>query len=599
MKNNLMLLIAVFSFCFQAIAQDYNQSAIVDSINNYLEKNHIPGMFVSIIKDNQVFLQDGFGFANREENTPTNEEHLFRIGSISKTFTALAILKLAEEGKINLDASLKNIAPEIAFHNPFEDKYEISIKDLLGHRAGFDDMHLSAFTHSRPSDMTALEEVMVYEKSLTSRWEPGLVHSYSNPCYTILGYLVEKVSGQTYQSYILDNIIYPLGMTHTHFSSQTSHDFTHTELAIGYEGEEDKLTKASNTPLIGEAAGAILSNAKDMSKLLMFFLDQKLQDSLNIVSSSSVNMMEQFHGINDHENMLQDGYGLGLFTNEYGSKDFQFWGHNGGINGFLSNMIYSEELNLAIALSANLPSGNRALITQIVDHFTSNYEKTLTSYESEKVHNYSDWEGTYEVLTTRNEIFRIMNYPFSTSKLSIEGDSLYLQNFLSNKNAFHPQAGSSFSAEKNAIASLHLSEFEEENVLFYNGNLLKKTSSTKYLVIRVILALSFITGLLCLLFSILLLISKIFKKGNWKTIKEFIIYALPVISFGLMVLFFLSNMGGLFVFSILSCIHFYINKNKYKSLITKGFYATTCLSSLFLTLYCMKFGWIGLALWIV
>jgi len=583
-------------------------------------------VFISITSQtfaqaHQVFLQDGFGLANVEENIATSKEHLFRIGSITKTFTALAILKLAEEGKIDLDASLRKIAPEVPFINPYAEKYSISVKDLLGHRAGFDDMHLSAFTHARTPGMTALEEVWVYEKSLESRWAPGLVHSYSNPCYAILGYLIEKQSGQSYQSYILKNIIEPLGMTHTHFSSQTSSGFDNAEIALGYDGEEGNIELASNTPLIGEAAGAILSNAKDMSQFLKFFLDENLQDSLGIVSSSSIKLMEQFHGIIDQENKLQDGYGLGIYTNEYGTHDFQFWGHNGGINGFLSNMIYSKELNLGVALSANLPSGNRALITKIVDHFASGHEKTIQISEDVQVSNYLEWEGIYEVETTRNEIFRIVNYPFMTSTLSIEGDSLYIQNFLSDKNTFYSAGKSGFSSEKSGIASLHLSEFEGEKVLFYNGNLLKKSSSTKYLLIRTILGLALLTGFLSLVFGLLLLIAKIFKRSSWSTIKEFLIYALPFISFGLMILLFMMNMGledleklgkfsltsfaififslGIIIFPILACIHFFKNNKSYKKLISKVFFAATCLSSFFLALYCLKFGWIGLALWIV
>lgn len=620
-KNQKMKTLALTILMFLStitIAQDYNLDIIRDSIKQHLVSENIPGMFVSIVKNKKSILEEGFGLADLSTNTKTDSKHLFRIGSITKIFTAMAILKLAEEGKFNLNESLKSLAPEIIFQNNYSPNFKVNIKDLLGHRAGFDDMHISAFTHERPSGMSAFDEVMAYDKSLKARWEPGLVHSYSNPGYSILGYLIEKYSGQNYQDYILEKIILPLGMKYTHFTSQTKEKFPNHKLAEGYDLKNDQIVNAKREALIGEAAGALLSNAEDMSKLVQYFLDESHRDSLNIISNSSLKSMEQFHGILDNTINLEDGYGLGLYTSQLGEKNYQFWGHNGGINGFLSYFYYSKELDLGIAMSANLPAGSRQLIESIIDQLTKHIDKNKTKLEDGDLNSFKNYEGCYQVVSTRNELFRIFMHLFATTNLTIEGDSLYMKNFLNQAHGYSLKKNASFQRAGKSYSTLHLTEFQGNQVLFYEGDYLQKTNSLKFWCMRIPIGLSFLTAILCLLNLIIRLIAKIFKKGNWKSIKDLVIYSLPVVCFGLTCMLFLGNSGledldklgkfsitsflifilsvGILIFAILSCIHFY--KNKGSHMASKIFFGTSCFSSMFLALYCLKLGWIGMATWI-
>src|SRR5262249_1692333 len=135
----------------------------------------------------------------------------FRVGSISKTFVSLALLKLEEEGRINLQFRLQDVAPEVPFHNPWEASNPVRIVNLLEHTAGFDDTALREVYNTRDSPTISMLEVLQkFPQPQDVRWPPSTRFAYSNPDYGVAGYLVEKISGQRWTSYIRSSILAPL-----------------------------------------------------------------------------------------------------------------------------------------------------------------------------------------------------------------------------------------------------------------------------------------------------------------------------------------------------------------------------------------------------
>ncbi|MCE7995142.1 MAG: beta-lactamase family protein [Roseivirga sp.] len=584
-----------------------------------MKEKEIPGLFVSVVTSDTVLWQEGLGVANLSTKANVTEDHLFRIGSISKTFTALAIMKLVEEGKLNLNTKLSDLAPEINFENRWKETHPVRLVHLLEHKAGFDDMHFSGFAKDREPGTKALDEVRSYESSMRSRWKPGLVHSYSNPGYVILGYLIEKVSGRPYQEYIRDQILLPLGMYETQFISEEGRDLPKQQFVTGYAWGDDGLTEAKRVKLMGESAGALLSNARDMSVFLQYLLNPVLQDSSGIADSSIMKEMEQLHGWFEQANGIEQGYGLGIYTKSAGSRDLDFLGHNGGINGFVSDYIYSRQFDLGIMVSNNLGVSNRAILNAIVDELLPDQKKGTYTAATREVTGFGEWEGEYRVLNSRNGIFDLVNYPFRTAKVSWESDSLVLTMFLGGDMKYGSVGGRAFVHSDDVYPSLYLADNEGEKALYFNDDLMVPVNSTVFLTLRISVALSLLLGLVATLSVLVRFFTALFKKSSWSVLFRALLTALPYWLLILSFYIFLSNssldklvglgqvgvpsvlvllLTSLFPISVIVAgFYLFKNRNELKTRLSRFMYTSVLLGSAFLAVYCISFGWFALRLW--
>jgi len=176
------------------------------AMRDVVEKNHLTGAGVALVSNGQLLWCGGIGKADLASNRDVTCDTEFRVGSISKTFVALALLKLAEEGKINLYARLQDVAPEIPMKNPWGSANPVRIVNLLEHSAGFDDME-PAEVYLPPKlkygpDYPLLKVFQEFQEPQVVRWPPSTRFAYSNPGYGIAGYLIEKVTGQRFDAYI-------------------------------------------------------------------------------------------------------------------------------------------------------------------------------------------------------------------------------------------------------------------------------------------------------------------------------------------------------------------------------------------------------------
>ncbi len=623
MKINYLITLLLITLLSNSWAQEQPILALKDSVIKVMEEKHIPGIFITVVNKDSVLWQAAIGEANVATKEKLTPNHVFKIGSVSKTFTALAVMKLVKEGRLSLNDELRKIAPEIPFTNKWSKTHPVKIKHLLEHEAGFDDMHIAAFVKDRPDGMTALEEVMNHKNSLESRWEPGLAYAYSNPGYMILGYLIEKISGQAYQKYIRDNVILPLNMTETYFTSQKK-QHTNIPVALGYSWQNDTAKLAKDVKIIGEAAGALLSNAVDMSKFAQYFLNTTQQDSITLLSSEEVGKMEKNHGWFETKNRVEGGYHLGLYNRELGEAKHRFLGHDGGINGFVSAFVYSRELDLGIVLSNNGEKGNSKILDLIVDAFApKTTEDTLKTVSKNKAKidlmPFKKWEGEYQVFTSRNKLFDFLNFPFRTCKLKIEDDSLTIKNFLSDKNAYHLVEKKAFKQQKENYPSVYLAEQDGQRYLSYEQDMLKPINSLKMLLFRVLFALSGLMGILAIIATIVTLLLAPFKKAWRAPLWRNFIFTLPfaLIMGSIAIIATSSSMDaiermGKFSMSSVSifllttlppiaCLlaaYFLFKywKNNTKKW-GKAFYISLFLGGVFLVGYCILQNWFAVQLW--
>jgi CubicO group peptidase (beta-lactamase class C family) len=198
----------------------------IDELRQQLEKilkdTPTPAVSVAIVHKDGPEWVGALGTANVAANEPATADTLFRIGSTSKAFASLSILKLAREGKLSLDDPIRNLVPDLQFENRWESTDPIHVVHLLEHTTGWDDMHLREY--AKNADGMDLRTGLAYgASSRVSRWRPGTRMSYCNTGPAVAAYIVEKVTGQPFEDYVQQNFFTPIGMkTATYFLPQAN-----------------------------------------------------------------------------------------------------------------------------------------------------------------------------------------------------------------------------------------------------------------------------------------------------------------------------------------------------------------------------------------
>ena len=325
------------------------------AMKDVVEKNHVTGVGAALVSNGQLLWCGGIGKADVAANRDATCDTEFRLGSISKTFVALALLKLQEEGKINLDARLQDVAPEIPMKNRWESSNAVRIVNLLEHTAGFDDMQFSEVynRHDRP-DYPLLEVFKRFSEPLNVRWPPSTRFSYSNSGYGIAGYLIEKVTGKPFDAYVQQNILVPLEITVGDFRLT---DANRAALAQGYEGNPPRAVPYKNIYL--RPAGDMKASPGELTKLVQLFLRRGRAGDVQLVKPESIARLEYPETLSSVKNGLRLGYGLANYTESDGGVITH--GHDGGIDGFISSYRYMPEQNWGYVVLLNSTVSGKAL----------------------------------------------------------------------------------------------------------------------------------------------------------------------------------------------------------------------------------------------
>jgi CubicO group peptidase (beta-lactamase class C family) len=195
---------------------DAATSAKVDAlVESQMDELGVPGIAVGIVKDGELVYAKGFGVSERNGGEPVTPSTVFQLSSIAKTFTSTAILQLVEQGKIDLDAPATKYLPYFALADGRED--EITVRQLLTHTSGLPDTdwtNPAVYGEARFDD-AALEDQVRSAQEVSLLSDPGTLFEYSGLGYEVLGDIIAKVSGQTYEAYVAEHVFAPLGMQHS------------------------------------------------------------------------------------------------------------------------------------------------------------------------------------------------------------------------------------------------------------------------------------------------------------------------------------------------------------------------------------------------
>src|SRR6267378_3180581 len=325
------------------------------AMKEVLDKEHVPGAGVALVANGQLLWCGGIGKADLATGREMTCDTEFRVGSISKTFVALALLKLQEDGKINLYARLRDVAPEIPMNNRWEASEPVRIVNLLEHTAGFDDMEFSEVYNLKDRyDFPLLDVFKRFLKPQVVRWPPGTRMSYSNPGNAVAGYLIEKAAGRPFDLYIRETFLRPLGMERADFPFT---DANKSLLATGYEKNPPR---AVGYPFIYlRPAGDLKASPGELAKLVEFLLRRGKTGETQLLNPQSILRMEVSETTLAAKNGLRLGYGLANYSSVQGGVVTH--GHDGGIDGFISSYRYMPELNWGYVVLLNSTNSGRAL----------------------------------------------------------------------------------------------------------------------------------------------------------------------------------------------------------------------------------------------
>ena len=302
---------------------------IAGYIATQMQRLHIPGVSLAIVRDGRVIKAQGYGFANLELKAPATKETVYEIGSNTKQFTAAAIMMLVEEGKIHLDDSITKYFPEAP-----EAWRSITIRHLLTHTSGIQNHvavphWLDVFkTNLAYETAPARDELLKMFFKLPLEFQPGETWAYDNTGYYLLGIVIEKASGKSYWQFLDERIFKPLRMNATR---NTDPQPIVPNRASGYEWKNDHFeNRPVLLPVIAFSAGSLLSTAEDMAKWDAALYAEKL------LKKSSLDQIWTAAATNDKAPMPFN-CGFGWFVDSYhGHRLVQ---HSGGTPGF-SSLIY-------------------------------------------------------------------------------------------------------------------------------------------------------------------------------------------------------------------------------------------------------------------
>jgi CubicO group peptidase (beta-lactamase class C family) len=341
-----------------------------------MRKQHITGMAIAIVDNNQVVWSEGFGFTDWDHKTPVTADTPFSIQSMTKSFTAAAVMLAVQEGLVDLDTPVSKYLPDFHVNSIFEPRPEdkITLRNLLSHTAGF--------THDAPVGNNNDLDAGTWQEHITSisnTWllfPVGTHYNYSNNGIDLAAHIVEVQAGMSFQQYVKTRLLDPLGMIHSSLDIDAIRAMP--DRAIGHSAFFQQIPIS---PIM--AAGGLYTSANDMARYLMFYLNlgkvnPGTAEETRVLNPDLIKTMYngQFPASADQ------GYGLGLgFSRAHDATNTLEIQHGGGGFGFLSDVAWFPQLNFGVVWLSNTGDHNLQswLTGQIVNDYIDANKTTMAS----------------------------------------------------------------------------------------------------------------------------------------------------------------------------------------------------------------------------
>ena len=360
-----------------------------------MKKENAAGVALVVVKDNQILFQKGFGFSDKEKNTPIDpKKTVFRLASISKVFTASAVMQLVEQGKIDLNKDIVNYMGGLKYQNNMGEP--VTMEHLLTHTTGFDYVDpRPEDIHYQENDYTMLKDY-VEDNMPTVVRKPGDTYTYDNFASMLQGYIVQNLTNTPFYKYMAKNIFYPLEM---HNSSFVMTNFIKEKLATGYDAKGNVIpfyqTRPTDMP-----QGSMFSTGSDVANFMIAQLNDGKFKNNQILQKETVEDMQKtkFALHPKYPNMT---YGFEFFSPQSHNGQYVF-GKGGNIPGFSSLMWLIPEHKIGVFVVTNKDSS--ALPVEVFDDFMDQYfpDKTKPEYLKPNEEELKKFEGVYRDLRLKN-----------------------------------------------------------------------------------------------------------------------------------------------------------------------------------------------------
>lgn len=366
----ILFVIATTTICQ---SQYFNQQKL-DSLFDMIENNDRGMGNISLFKEGKEIYKRSYGYANLEIKAKNNEGTRFRIGSISKTFTAVIIMKLIENKKLSLDTKLSTFYPQL------ESADKITIQQLLQHRSGiFNLTNAEDYATGWHKNTFSKKDLLAKIASRKNIFEADTKVSYSNSNYILLSFIAEDITKKDFSTLLNEYIVIPIGLKNTFMGKKID---TNKNEAVSYNKlkAKDWVLEVETDMSIPLGAGAIVSTPHDLNTFFYALMNGKL------LTEASIQQMKTF----------RDNVGLGLFPVPFFNR--QGVGHSGGIDGFISFAAYdpTEKVNIAITSNAvQFPMDS--IITGVMSIYFNQYYRlpVLTKALELSVEELNQYIGTY------------------------------------------------------------------------------------------------------------------------------------------------------------------------------------------------------------
>lgn len=602
---------------------DYNQPKTLAELKMAIQKTlsitETPGAGVVIVSGDETILAEGFGKADLEKNLAVTDSTMFRLGSVSKMFVALSILKLQEEGRLSLKDKVRDLVPEIAFRNPWEEKYPIRIENLLEHTAGWDEWHFAELGSDDPKPKTLRESMDFYPKERISRYIPGTRIGYSNAGTSLAAYVVEKVSGMSFEAYVDTHFFKPMGITQMTYLQSAAYKRLGATL---YDNGE--ALNYFNT--LYRPSAALNGSPKELVKMVQFFLNRGKIGDLQLISDSSLQRMERSESLlAGARSELLKGFGLGNSASNY--RGFVYHGHRGSLPGGNADFGYLPEYRMGYAVMIN--GGNEEAIHKIADlvkYFqTRDLPLKQEVKEGKKAGLSFDPSGYYNSVHPKIQLLGFLERIKSIKKVQLKNDTLILQfpqqgNFVAK---YVPAGNNEYrSVTSNQVELAWINDPLDGNLLLLHGYF-QKIPTWWALTLRSLLVVFPLTLVITLFLGLIWLLVWFLEKrrskralwiGLWPMVTSTFVYVIILTSLlrvqtrydyfqllgtlnPLSVLFLLCGIGYLLT-AVWSIVYIFRNRREKMPWFFYGYSVLAAFLNLIFALYFCYSGLIGIPTWI-
>ena len=391
------LLIAGVLLATSPLAAADDHAALLDRIDAIRRAHGIAAAAVVLVDGDGVLAQRSVGVTDWHSATPVDADTRYKVGSVSKVFTALAIQIAARQGIVALDQPLQQTLANPPWQNRWRATRPLTLAMLLEHSAGWFDMGRAEFDSADPSPLTFAQALALNPASRISQWPPGMHASYSNTGPGVAGYVLEQASGVSFEAFTQRHVFSPLQL---HSASFLRDAATRQHLAQGYDS--DGRTPIPYWHIAYRPAGGLNITAADMGRFVRFMLNRGSLDGVRVLDPAPIERMEQPRTTLAARHGLRLGYGLGIEASAH--HGHVLYTHGGDGDGYLSRFGYSRESGRGyfVVITAFNRRAHAAITTALADWLVAPLPPVAAAPERVlPLKNMQALTGEYQLASTR------------------------------------------------------------------------------------------------------------------------------------------------------------------------------------------------------